>query len=278
MRKIFLLVLFVFFMLPHASSSRAADGLTLWIHPYLPATELIERFSPLAKYLSEKLNRPVSIRIQQSYQAHLDFVGRDQADLAYLGPVTYLHLTEQYGPRPLLAKLEVNGAPFFHWMIITRVDSGIHALKELAGKSFAFGDPNSTMAHIVPRAMLHSAGISVESLGKHDFLTSHHNVALGVLGGYFDAGAVKEEVYYEFEKNGLKMIAQSPPIPEHLFVARSSLPRELVEEIRLLLVTIDQSPDKDIILRSIKADITNLLPVNDRDYDTLRRLVQSLDL
>jgi phosphonate transport system substrate-binding protein len=204
--------------------------------------------------------------------------GRDQAVLAYVGPVTYLRMTEQYGPKPLLAKLEVNGTPFFHGMIITRVDSGIHALSELAGKSFAFGDPNSTMAHIVPRAMLHNAGISVESLGKHDFLTSHHNVALGVLGGYFDAGAVKEEVYYEFENKGLKMIAQRPPIPEHLFVARSSLPRELVEEIRLLMVTIDQSPDKDIILRSIKADITNLLPVNDRDYDTLRRLVQFFDL
>lgn len=278
MGKICRFVLFVFCILSPATSAHAAEGLTLWIHPYLPATELIDRFSPLAQYLSEKLDRPVSIRIQQSYQAHLDFVGRDQADIAYVGPVSYLRITEQYGPKPLLAKLEVNGAPFFHGMIITRVDSGIHALSDLAGKSFAFGDPNSTMAHIVPRAMLHNAGIPVESLGKHDFLTSHHDVALGVLGGYFDAGAVKEEVYYEFEKKGLKMVAQSPPIPEHLFVARASLPRELVEEIRLLLVSIGQSPDKTAILRSIKADVTNLLPVIDQDYDTLRRLVQSVDL
>lgn len=278
MGKICRFVLFVFCILSPAGSAHAAESLTLWIHPYLPATELIDRFSPLAKYLSEKLGRPVSIRIQQSYQDHLDFVGRDQADLAYLGPVSYLRITEQYGPKPLLAKLEVNGAPFFHGMIITRVDSGIHALSDLAGKSFAFGDPDSTMAHIVPRAMLHNAGISVETLGKHDFLASHHNVALGVLGGYFDAGAVKEEVYHEFEKKGLVMVAQSPPIPEHLFVARASLPRELVEEIRLLLVNIGQSPDKTAILLSIKADITNLLPVKDQDYDSLRRLVQSLDL
>lgn len=240
--------------------------------------ELVDRFSPLTKYLSEKLGLPVSIRIQQSYQAHLDFVGRDQADLAYLGPFTYLRIAEQYGPKPLLAKLEVNGAPFFHGMIITRPDSGIHSLSDLAGKSFAFGDPNSTMSHIVPRAMLSKAGISVEALGKYDFLASHHDVALGVLGGYFDAGAVKEEVYYEFEKKGLIMVAQSPPIADHLFVARASLPQELVDEIRFLLVNIAQSPDKNTILRSLKADVTNLLPVSDQDYDTLRQLVQSLDI
>jgi phosphonate transport system substrate-binding protein len=218
------------------------------------------------------------VRIQHSYQAHLDFVGRDQADIAYLGPVTYVHVKERYGEKPLLAKVEANGSPFFHGMIITRKDSDIKSLQDLVGKSFAFGDPNSTMSYVVPRGMLMNADVPISSLIKHDFLMSHHNVALAVLGGYFDAGAVKEEVYYEFEPKGIKMLAKSPPIPEHLFVARSNLPQELIAQMRSCLVNIAKSPEQTTILQSIKPEITNLLPVADQDYDTLRNILKSIGL
>ncbi len=278
MRKIIFLIVFIFLFHLNPFKADASDNLTLWIHPYLPATELTKRFSPLTKYLSEKLNRPISIRVQQSYHAHLDFVGRDQADIAYLGPVSYVRIKEQYGEKPLLAKIEVNGNPFFYGMIIARKDSEIKTLNDLVGKSFAFGDPNSTMSHIVPRGMLINAGIEIDLLQKHDFLNSHHNVALAVLGGYFDAGGVKEEVFYEFEEKGLKMLAKSPPIAEHLFVTRSNLPQELITAIRSYLLNIDKDPNETNILKSIKSDATNLLPVIDQDYDSLRDMLKSLNL
>ena len=276
MRRLFFLLFITFFLL-HPIDSSASGDLTLWVHPYLPATELTARFTPLTTYLSEKLKRTVSIRVQKSYQAHLDFVGRDQADIAYLGPVSYIHMKDQYGPKPLLAKFEVNGNPFFYGMIIARKDSGINTLGDLVGKSFAFGDPNSTMSHIVPRGMLINAGIAIDTLQRYDFLNSHHNVALAVLGGYFDAGGVKEEVYYEFEEKGLFMVAKSPPIPEHLFVTRSNLPQELISQIRSHLVNVEKSPNKENILKSMKSSVTNLLPVVDQDYDQLRDIIKSLD-
>jgi len=277
MRRLFFLIFFTLFHI-HPTGASASDNLTLWIHPYLPATELTKRFAPLATYLSEKLNRTVSIRVQQNYLAHQNLVGRDQADIAYLGPVSYIRIKDKYGPQTLLAKLEVNGDTFYYGMIIARKDSGINALTDLAGKSFAFGDPESTMSHIVPRGMLRNAGITTASLQRYDFLYTHHNVALAVLGGYFDAGGVKEEVFNEFEKKGLKMVAKSPPIPEHLFVARSTLPQELVAQIRFHLINICKSPDKKTILNSLKASVTDLVPVVDQDYDTLRDLLKALDI
>ncbi len=277
MRIIFYLIFFTLFLIRPIGSS-ASENLTLWIHPYLPATELTKRFAPLTAYLSEKLNRTVYIRIQPNYQAHLDFIGRDQADIAYLGPIPYIRMKNQYGPKPLLAKLEVKGSPFFYGMIIARKDSGINVIGDLAGKSFAFGDPSSTMSHIVPRGMLLNAGITLTSLQRHDFLNSHQNVALAVLGGYFDAGAVKEEIFHEFEDKGLTMVAKSQPVPEHLFVTRSNLPLELIAQIRSHLVGIEKSPNKETILKSIKAGVTNLLPAADKDYDTLRDVIKSLDI
>lgn len=265
------LVLSFFSVAPEVS---AGDSLSLWVHPYLPATELVKRFKPLTTYLSSELGIPVEIRVHKSYQTHIDFVGRDQADIAYLGPVSYLRIFENFGSKPLLARLMVRGAPFFHGMIIVRQDSPIKKLSDLVGKSFAFGDPNSTMSHVVPRAHLKKAGIDLKSLSRHEFLGSHHDVALGVLGGYFDAGGVKEEVFYKYEKRGLRILSKSPPISEHVFMARSNLAPELIERLRKAFLTVNNYPQKDDILKSIKKSVTGFAPATDRDYDELRELMK----
>lgn len=261
--------------------SPAAAGenreLTLWVHPYLPATELTSRFTPLAEYLATELDRPVRVRIQQSYQAHIDFVGRDQADLAFMGPASYVIMRRTYGDKPLLAMLEEDGRPFFTGMIIVRDDSRFGNLTELKGESFAFGDINSTMGHVVPRALLEQAGISLDALGRFDFLNSHHDVALGVLGGYFAAGAVKDEVFYAYRARGLRALATSPLIPDHPFLARADLPANLVQRLQKALLAINQHPLKAEILPAIKDSVTGLVEVEPEYYDILDEMLESFE-
>ncbi|BBO89034.1 hypothetical protein DSCOOX_22140 [Desulfosarcina ovata subsp. ovata] len=229
----------------------------------------------MTKYLSEKLNIPVSIHIQKSYQDHIDYVGQNKADIAFLGPMSYICLKDKYGTKPLIAKLEIDNTSCFYGVIITRSDSNINSLNDLKGKSFAFGDRNSTMSYIVPKNMLLKAGITIDSFNKYDFLNSHHNVALAVLGGYYDAGGVKEEVFNEFKEKGIKILAKSPPISEHLFVARSDFPKTLIENIRQHFIGIKNSQNGAFILKSIKLCATDLVPVSDRDYDPLRELLKT---
>ena len=256
-----------------AAQVHANDQLTLWVHPYLPATELINKFSPLAAYLSKKCGQPIEVKISQSYKSHMERVGEGRVDLAYMGPSPYVKMTHTYGKKTVLACLEVNGKPFFHGMIITLKNSAIKTLQDLQGKKFAFGDPNSTMSHLVPRYMLWQAGIDVEDLENHQFLGSHNNVALGVLGGYYDAGGVKEGVFYKYQGRGLKMLAKSPPIAEHLFVASDKLPESTINTLRQSLVDLK---DKTI-LSSIKKSVTGMAEVKDADYDTLRTILQQFD-
>jgi phosphonate transport system substrate-binding protein len=256
-----------------AGQVHASDQLTLWIHPYLPATELINKFSPLADYLSKKCDQPIEVKVSKSYKSHIKRVGKNQMDLAYMGPASYVKMSHTYGKKTTLARLEVNGKPFFHGMIIARQDSAITTLQELQGKRFAFGDPNSTMSHLVPRYMLWQAGVEVEDLQKHEFLGSHNNVALGVLGGYYDAGGVKEGVFYKYQKRGLKMLAKSPAIAEHVFVASDKLPPPTINTLRQALVDLK---DKTI-LSSIKKSVTGMALVKDEDYDALRAILQQFD-
>ncbi|RKZ35278.1 MAG: phosphate/phosphite/phosphonate ABC transporter substrate-binding protein [Gammaproteobacteria bacterium] len=210
-------------------------SLILAVHPYLPYQEVTAKFAGLANYLARRLGYGVSIRVGKDYQEHIQFIGDDRVDLAFLGPASYVALTREHGQKPLLAKLAVRGRPFFQGKIIARKDAGIKTLADLRGRRFAFGDPVSTMSHLVPRFMLLENGIPLKALAGHEFLGSHDNVALGVLVGDFDAGAVKEEVFMKFEANGLVAIATTVRVSEHLFVARADLEPKLVEALRAAL-------------------------------------------
>ncbi len=253
-----------------APAQASAKQLTLWIHPYLLTSELLNRFSPLTAYLQKKTGHSITIKVSRSYQSHIEKVGKNQFDLAYMGPAPYVEMTNRYGKRRILACLVVKGSPFFHGIIIARQDSQLNSLHGLIGKSFAFGDRNSTMSHIVPHYMLIDAGVSLKDLNKSSFLGSHNDVALAVLGGYYDAGGVKEEIYYQYRDRGLKMLAKSPPVAEHLFVASNELEEDIFLAIRQALVELK---DKHI-LSALKKSVTGMKQVSDEDYNGLRLMMR----
>jgi phosphonate transport system substrate-binding protein len=255
------------------SMAVAGKALVLGVHPFLPSTELVKKFSPLATYLSHELDRPVRLEISRDYESHIESVASGVYDIAYMGPVSYVRLFEKHGKVPLLVKLEVEGKPSFQGAILVREDSPIRDLGELAGKRFAFVSPSSTMGFIVPHYVMKQAGVTIDRLGGHDFLKNHDNVALAVLVGEFDAGAVKEETFQKFAPKGARALAMTPPIPEHLFVASSRQPPATVKALRASLLGILGKPEGQRALRAIKNSGTNFVPVDDRDYDLLREML-----
>ena len=268
-----LTILCQFVALCFSFTAWAEEPLTLWVHPYLPATELIKKFTPLADYLSKKCNKTIRVNVSKSYKSHIERVGEERMDLAYLGPASFVKVISKYGEKNLLARLEVNGSPIYHGMIVTGEDSHIKSLNDLKGKSFAFGDPNSTMSHLVPRYMLLEAGVSIDDFKKVNFLGSHNNVALGVLGGYYDAGGLKEGVYFKYQERGLKLLAESPPISEHVFVVRKDMPQSCIDILRQAMFELKDPA----ILTPIKSSVTGLVPVKEEDYNYLISVLKELD-
>ncbi len=259
-----------------SSSALASDRLVLGVHPYKSPAKLIKAYTPLAEYLSRKVGIPVQISISKDYKAHIDAIGTDKIDIAYMGPASYIKLVDRYGNKPLLACQAIHGRPTFQGKIIVRKESTLRTLSQLKGGSFAFGDSSSTMSHLVPRYMLWKAGVSADKLNRYKYLGSHDNVALAVLSGDYDAGAVKEAVFYKYEGRGLRVLMSTPPLSEHVFVASKRLDPVTVQKLRKAFLSLDKDPNGSQIMGSIKPGMTAMHPVKDKNYNNLREILRSL--
>ena len=279
----FVAIIFMFFMacLYMPASPAIADTpkkLILAVHPYLPSQEIIDRFTPLANYLSKEIGKSIQVRVGLDYQDHNEHIGHDLVDIAFMGPASYISMVSQHGEKPILARLEINGTPVFHGNIIIRKDSTIQILRDLKGKSFAFGDPNSTMSYHVPLYMLNKSGVSLQKLKFHKLLGSHNNVALGVLSGDYDAGAVKNEVFLKYKTRGLRSLKSTPELSEHVFITKSNMPPGLVTALQQAMYRLASLPQGKEILGSIKKHTTGLVPAKNSDYDNLREILTQSQL
>jgi phosphonate transport system substrate-binding protein len=270
--------------IPAGQSSAASSGedgaglppLRLGVHPYLPTVFIERHFAPLVAYLSTALGREVELVISPDYHSHIMRMGRGELDLAYMGPAPYVKLVDEYGAFPLIARLSVMGAPEFNGVIFTREGSQIRALEDLRGKRFAFGDPSSTMSHLVPLYLLDEAGVGLDDLAGHNHYGSHQDVVLAVLRGKADAGAVKQEVFARYRRRGLRAVVLTPQFSEHLFVAHQGVSVEQLRTLQQIFQQMNATDEGRAALRAIKPTVTAMVPVEDSDYDNLRRIIREM--
>ena len=246
--------------------------LVLGIHPFRSVGSLQKQFTPLATYLSKELDQDITLRVGSSYQEHVDAIGKDLIDIAYIGPHEYIEMVKQYGKKTLLACQETNGHSTFKGVIIAPSNSSATSLADIKG-NIAFVDPHSTMGYILPSYMLLHENPEILKKQRYQFLKTHENVALGVLVGEFEAGAVKQSVFDSYKDKGLKQLGMTPAITEHLFVASSKLDKRLIQPLRQALLKLKDSPEGQKILQTIKPTITSFVPVSDSDYDSLRHII-----
>ena len=261
-------------LLAAGAAAGAPAPLVLAVQPYLPPEEIVRRFTPLAEALAGSVGHPVVVRVGVSYAENIAAIGTDSVDIAYMGPASYVTMTGRYGMKPLLARQVINGDPMLHGEIVVRQDSAVRTLQDLKGKRFAFGDPESTGSHIVPAAMLREAGVPESALAQAAFLHAHRNVALAVLAGDFDAGAVHEDIFREYAPRGLRALAHQPPVADHVFVASARLPATEIEQLRRALAELPGTPAGKAAMAAMDPGMTALVAARDADYDSLRSLMQ----
>ena len=235
-------------------------------------------YQPFIDYLSENTPYRFEIKLSRVYQDTIERLGRKEINIASCGPVSYIRARERYPVKPILRALSKDGKLNYQGIIIVRRDSPVKRLEDLKGKSFAFGQEWSTAGHILPEYYLMKANIRLKDLKQYSFLRHHDSVVHAVLKGQYDAGAVKDVVAYQHQKEGLRFIYVTDPIPTVPIIVRGDTPGDLVKSVKDALLRINPG---DPVFQKRMAEWDEefkygFTEAKDSDYDGIRKILRQL--
>jgi phosphonate transport system substrate-binding protein len=173
-----------------------AETITFGIYTSDKPTVMYQKFKPIIDYLQKCITQndgdaTVKMKIFPSYAAAVDALVAGNVYFMRFGPATYILAKDRDDNICLLAMENSNNKKRFNGVFIVAKDSPINSIKDLKGKSFAFGNKNSTIGRYLSQAELVKVGLRSTDLANYDFLGRHDKVALAVSVGKYNAGAVK---------------------------------------------------------------------------------------
>ena len=229
-----------------------------------------KRLTPLVDYLRSELQYPVSLKLSADLSTAASDVAASRVHIAYLTPVAYLKAHKE-GQVRLVAKPVTQGQSSFKLMLVTQANSTIRSPKDLAGKSFAFGDKSA----ILQRAVVVGAGVDIDKLGSINYLGHYDNIARGVLAGDFDAGIVKDTTAYDWKDKGLRVFYSSPELPPYNIVVSRDVDDRMYQKIRAALLKLDpKNPAHRTVIKSLDESYDGFVPTGDAEYSVVRELIK----
>lgn len=255
--------------------ARAADELRVAFVPEVATTPTsIAAKQPFIDYFAKATGRDVKLIIPTNYAATVEALGNGSVDLAHFGGLTYVKAAARYGARPIAQRIEDQ---HFHSLFITN-DTGIGALHDLKGKTFAFGDVNSTAGHLMPVKELLDAHIDPDRDLVARFTGNHTTTALAVNAGQVIAGALDETVYHKLvddktiDPQKARVFFTSRAFVDYTWAVRPDLDSGLAASIQRGFLTLKDPAVLDL-LRA-----TRYVTVDDHEYDLLRSVAKSVGL
>jgi phosphonate transport system substrate-binding protein len=260
-------------------SAAARDVIRIGMIPDAGSTQVsVEQKAPLRDYLAKAMGGSVELVIPTNYNATVEALGNDSLDFAYLGGLTYIKAHARYGVVPIVQR---DADRQFHALFITHAGSRIETLKDLKGRSFAFGDINSTSGHLMPFEALRLAGLDPDTDMQSRYTGSHPATAKAVEAGAVDAGAVDESVYQamlqdgQLDKAKVVVFFTTPPFLDYVWVARKQVDATTRDKFAAAFLSLQPGRD-DKILGILRG--SNFVKADDGQYDTLRRVATALKL
>ena len=232
-------------------------------------------YQPIMDYLSANTPYRFELKLSRDYPDALRMLREGETQIASLGDLTFIQAFRAFGAVPILKPLNAEGLPLYRSSIVVRADSPIRSLDDLRGASFAFGNYHSTSGNLVPHYYFYQQSFSPEEFSRWDNLSSHDAVAKAVLKGQYDAGALKDVVAHHYLSHGLRILADSDPIPSVPIVVRQDTSPTLITAVKQALLTIDPA---DPFLKSWDTEFSHGFVLADEDdYDIILHMMDNTD-
>jgi len=254
-----LFLIFVVFLTQLIASQILTFGVISTVNPDI----MKHKLKPLMREIEKTTGKKVKFQTGYDYTDTINKFADGTFDIGYIGPVPYIK-TQDINPHALeiLAGIKNSKKSPFRSVIISKKGSKFKKLKDLKNTSFAFGSPKSTLSYYIPKHILVTSG-TMKDIKNYHFLGRHDKVAQYVIMGKFAAGAIKQSIATKYSKY-LQIIVASKPMSGFMIVANKKLNKQLVQQIKTMLLNIQKLPEK-FELRT------------DRDYNELRKIIKEID-
>ena len=258
-------------------SAASQPVLRLAMIPSTDPGKIVRESQPLVKYLEKETGSHVELVVPTNYAAVVEAIANDRVDIAYLGGFTFVQASRRAGVQPLVQRERDQN---FHSVFITQPGSGINALTDLKGHSFAFGDVNSTSGHLMPAYFMRATGIDPGTLSKTLYTGGHDATALAVANKKIDAGAMDELVLDNMLKSGkvgpnqVKVFYTTPAFFDYVWAARKGLDQKLNDGFVAAFLKLDASNAENKVLLDL-LNATKYVRAQDTNYDKLRQAARA---
>jgi phosphonate transport system substrate-binding protein len=233
---------------------------------------------PMMDYLTKAMGQPVVVASPDNYKQTVSSLADESYDFACLGALVYMRARAKYGVIPLVRRvIDLN----YHTVFITGTGSTIYSLHDLKGTQFAFGDVDSTSAHLMAEYELKQAGINSDTDLNLRYSGSHLATAALVQNGAVDAGAIDKTVFEFLIRSGkvdskkVRVFATSKPYVDYVFVARKDVPEAQRQRFARALIALKDGRD-DSVLKILRAH--KFIVAKDEEYASARKIAKELNL
>ena len=243
------------------------------------AAEITRRWGPIAAQLERDLKVKVKTATATDYRGSIEALKFKKADIGHLGPKSYVEAsTNNYANVEPLAQLQLaNGSLGYRSCLVVHADSDMFSPEDVAGKTFAFNDPNSTSGYLVPSAFfMMEMGIDpTKHFSKVTFSGSHEASILAVASKKVEVASTNlpdlQQLTREnkIPRGSLRVIWVSKLIPNDPIVVRKDLPPSLKAAIQESLLSMKGKPE---VIKEVGAWLGGFVRADDGKYQVIRDL------
>jgi phosphonate transport system substrate-binding protein len=261
---------------------RPVNAITYAYLPQYAHTVSYERHHPMVEYLSHATGLTFRQVFPDTFDEHMNMVGRGLIDISFSNPFIYVKIADRYGTRAFVRIIEAKGKENFRGQIICRADNNqINTLPDIKGKRLIAVDPTSAGGFLYPLGLILEKGIRKEDLAEIAFAPGpggkQERVVMAVYAGKYDVGLIREGTLNiladKIDLHQIKILAYTRWYPGWVYAARRGLDPAVIGKIKQALLDLNtQNPGHAAILK--RAGFIGVMPAKDEDFNPVRRLAK----
>lgn len=266
-------------------NSEEYSELVMGFVPSSDAENITDNAQPLADYLEEALDMPVTAQVTTDYVGLVEAMRTGQTQIGFLPAFGYVQAADR-GDVEVVAKSIRYGSGSYVAQYNVPADSDIEDFDDLVeseGLVWAFPGYSSTSGYLFPGVEFLNAGIEdLEGKFQHLEVQGHDNALLQLLDGNADFATTFDDARGNLTdeipdiEDQIRVVGYTEPIPNDTVTLYGGMPDDLKERITEAFLSMEENEEALQAMNEIY-EWDGIEPAEDSEYDIVREAYESFE-